>query len=397
MRLPCACDPFLKEIEQHFPELRPAPQRGLALWVGGTMLAGSACEAAVLLALRPVVGGAAPHALRQVLREWGRDGADKVAACRIEVDVAAYFAPLLGWVLAWWRGGALALALDATSRHIRLVVVSICVLYRGTAIPVAWHVAAADRPGAWLEPTLGLLARLAPAVPAELPVLLLADRGLGSGRLGDATRGLGWHPLRRIRPDATFRPAGGTRVQARSLVPGPGHAWVGAGTAFKHAPTRRDATLVVVWETGQTEPWVVLTDLAPEAVGPAWSGLRTWVERGCRALKRMGWHGERARQTHPQRVARPWLVLAVAPRFAVATGTREEDAACWGRDPDRLRVARPPARARRRVTALLTRGLVRLRWQLLRTRRLWTPLWLWPDPPPGLQIVIVPPPKPLHS
>lgn len=394
MRLPREAYPFLDAIATHLPHLRPAQRRGLALWVYGAVLAGSACQGAVLLALAPAVR-ATPHALRQALREWLRDGADRAAPCRAEVDAAACFAPLLGWVRAWWRGAALALAVDATALGDRLVVLSVSVLYRGTAIPVAWHVAPANRPGAWLGPLLALLERLAPAVPAGWTVLVLADRGLGSPALWAAARRRGWHPLLRVRPDATCRPHGGKRVRARSLVPGPGHAWVGAGVAFKHRPVRRPATLAVVWEEGAAEPWLVLTDLAPDAVGPAWYGLRTWAELGFRSLKSLGWHGERTRRTDPDRVARHWLVLAVATRFAVATGTREEDAARLGRAPDRLRVAVPPPPAPRpRAAAVFARGVARLRWQLLRARRLWAALWLWPepwpDPPPGLAVVVVP-------
>ncbi len=343
-------------------------------------------------------GGAA--AIRQALREWLYAGADKAAPCRAEVDPAACFGPLLGWVLAWWPAAALPLALDATFLRDRLVVLSVSVLYRGGAIPVAWHVTAANRPGAWLEPALGLVARLAPVVPPGRTVLLLADRGLWSGRLWDGTRALGWHPLLRIRPDATFRPVGGRRVRAAGLVPGPGHAWVGAGVAFKHRHVRRAATLIVVWTAGQAEPWLVLTDLAPTAVGPAWYGLRTWVELGFRALKRIGWHWERTRRTHPDRVARHWLVLAVATLWVTATGTRDEDAERLGRAPATLRTAVPPPPGPvPRAASVFARGLLRLRWQLLRTRRPWAVLWLWPEPwphsPPGVDIVVVPGPAPL--
>jgi hypothetical protein len=394
VRLPRECYPFLDAIEISLPGLRPAQRRGLALWVYGAVLAGSACQAAVVLALVPAFGSGAAPALRQALREWLYAGVDKAAPCRSEIDVTACFAPLLRWVLRWWRGEGLALALDATFLRDQLVVLSVSVLYRGTAIPVAWHVMAANRPGAWLGPTLGLLERLAPAVPAGMPVLLLADRGLWSGRVWDRLHTLGWHPLLRVRPDATFRPVGHQRVRAATLVPGPGHAWVGAGTAFKHRAVRRDGTLIVCWQEDQAEPWLVLTDLAPEAVGVCWYGLRVWVELDFRALKRFGWRWERTRRTDPDRVARHWLVLAVATLWVVATGTREEDAERLGRAPATLRTALPlpPGRFRRAI-GVFVRGLARLRWQLLRTRRLWAVLWLqpdpWPEPPPGLAIVVV--------
>jgi hypothetical protein len=397
VRLPRECHPFLEAIESRFPRLRPAQQRGLTLWVYGVLLAENGSLSAVLRKLRPVFGVGTGHALRQGLREWYRAGADKAAPCRSEVDVATCFAPLLGWVLAWWHGAALALALDATYLGDRLVVLSVSVLYRGTAIPVAWHVAAANRRGPWLEPGLALLRALAPAVPPGMDVLVLADRGLWSPRLWAQITALGWHPLLRLRPDATFHPTGGRRVRATTLLPGPGAWWVGAGVAFKHRPARRPGTLIVVWDRDQPEPWICLTDLPPDRVGPAWYGLRTWVELGFRALKSFGWHWERSRRTDPDRVARHWLVLAVATLLTVAVGTRAEDAELAGREPSGVRVALPPPPpAYRRTDSIFALGLTWLHWLLLRQRRVWRLLWLcpepWPDPPPDLLAIRGPPP-----
>ncbi len=402
MRLPREAYPMLEAIDTHLLALTPAQRRGLALWVYGAILAGSACQAAVVTALLPVAGLRAAPALRQALREWCYAGAAKAVPCRAEVPVEMCFAPLLRWILGWWRSRDLALALDATALGDRVVVLTVAVLYQGSALPVAWHVLPANRPGLWLAPVLALLEVLALAVPDDWTVLVLADRGLWSPAIWDRVRALGWHPLLRVRPDATFRPQGGRRVPARTLVPGPGHAWVGAGTAFKHQAVRREATLVVAWEAGQAEPWLVLTDLAPEAVGACWYGLRTWVELGFWALKGVGWHWERTRRADPDRVARHWLVLAVATLWAVATGTRVEEADLRGVAPANLRTAVPPApRSRPRERAVFAVGVTWLRWQLLRVRRLWTRLWLWPEPwpqpPPGLTVVVVPTPPPLPT
>lgn len=334
MRLSRECYPVLDGIQTHLPGLRPAQQRGLALWVTGTLLAGSGSQNAVLTALLPLCGLAARHALRQGLRDWLRAGAEKAAPCRSEVDVATCFAPLLGWVLAWWHSPCLALALDATSLGERLMVVSVSVLYRGTAIPVAWYVTTARGPGPWLGPILALLQQLAPAVPPEMTVLVLADRGLWSPRIWQQIQAVGWHPLLRLQANATFRPSDARRVAAASLVDGPGQAWVGTGVAFKHRPVRQAGTLVVSWEEGQREPWRCLTDLPPTQVGSAWYGSRTWIELGFRALMSMGWHWERTRRTDPARVARRWLVLAVATLWTEAVFTRLRASAA----------ASPPAR-----------------------------------------------------
>jgi len=395
VRVPVEAYPMLAAVETHLPHLTRAQRDGLVWWVYGAVLGNNACQAAVVTALEPLVGPDGTEALRRRLRAWGYAGADKDVPGRAEVDAAACFAPLLGWVLAWWHGDALPLAVDATALGDRLVVVAVSVLYRDTAIPVAWHVAAAGRPGAWLAPLLDLLAVLAPAVPPTQTVVVLADRGLWSPRLWEAIRSHGWHPLLRIQQAALFRPRGGKTGKAAALVPGPGHAWVGRGTAFKDAPKRKDATLVAVWEVGQDQPCLALTDLAPDDVGPCWYGLRAWIELGFRTLKSGGWHWERIRRTDPDRVARHWLVLAVATLWAVATGTRVEDAERLGVAPANLRVAVPPPPADGpRAASVFARGLARLRWQLLRVRRLWTRIWLWPDAwpaaPPDLQVVVGP-------
>ena len=162
------------------------------------------------------------------------------------------------------RGFTLAQVLRSIGR---VVVLAISVLYRGTAIPVAWVVVPHRGKGAWVPHLERLLGLLAPAVPATMTVLVLTDRGLWSPRLWRAIRENGWHPLMRIRPDATFAPTGQRRCRARELVPGAGWCWVGEGVAYKHKATRLAATLLVVWGTGQKEPWLLLTDLAPDDIG----------------------------------------------------------------------------------------------------------------------------------
>ena len=51
MHLSTTWYPLEQELTARFPRLRPAQQRGLCAWTVGTLLAESACEAAVVLAL----------------------------------------------------------------------------------------------------------------------------------------------------------------------------------------------------------------------------------------------------------------------------------------------------------------------------------------------------------
>ena len=79
MRLPQEYYQITQTIAVHLSDLRRAQCRGLALWVYGTLLAQSACQNAVLTAL---LTRGAWHTVRQRLREWLYNGADKAAPCR---------------------------------------------------------------------------------------------------------------------------------------------------------------------------------------------------------------------------------------------------------------------------------------------------------------------------
>lgn len=285
------------------------------------------------------------------------------------------------------------LAIDVTNLHDRFHALSVCVLYRGCAIPVAWHLHLGGEKGSWTPEFVRLYDHLTPAIPARLQVLVLMDAGLRSPTLWAAGCAHGWHVLQRHEAALNFRPAGWHGFhRADQFVVTPGHAWVGSGVAFKQASCRRRATLIVVWEEGAPGPWVLLTNLAPSAVGATWYGMRMWVELGFRALKGMGWHWERTRRTDATRAERHWLVLAVATCFVLAGGTRVEDATAAGCLPAHLHtlptIASAAAPAPRQLSVFLL-GTSAMLVRFLRGR-LWRRLWLapesWPPVPPGLKV-----------
>lgn len=138
---------------------------------------------------------------------------------------------------------------------------------------------------------------------AQMGTVMVAVRQAGAGH----------------RPDNEGR--GDSSAGARYLAPGPGHAYVGFGTAFRRPSIRRRGTMVVVWDNDQDEPWVVMTDLAPAETRVCWYALRFWIETDFRALKSVGWQWNKTRRTDPERVSRHWLALSVATLLVLAYGT----------------------------------------------------------------------------
>jgi hypothetical protein len=137
---------------------------------------------------------------------------------------------------------------------------------------------------------------------------------------------LGWHPFLRINTGGTFRPAGTPCFRPlKSFVPQPGMRWRGRGTAFQHAGRQVECPLLALWEEGYKDPWLILTDLPPEASDACWYGLRAWIEQGFKITKRAGWQWHRTRRRAPERAARRWLAVAVATLWLLRVGGVAED------------------------------------------------------------------------
>jgi len=307
-------------VTTQLPHLSKPQASVLALWSLGMVLAHSCALSAVSTFLARGLERQ-PNTVRQQLREFCYEAAAKRGRPRQAVKVETCFAPLLAWVVSWWEGHQLALALDATTLGQRFVVLVISVLYRGCAIPVAWTVLPAGEKHAWRAEWLRMLRQVRAAVPRRFFVLVLADRGLYARWLFRRIVRLGWHSLLRINVGGTFRRATSARYQPlRSLVPQPGTQWAGRGTAFVGPRRRLNCTLLARWEAGYTDPWLLLTDLAPSAGEACWYGLRAWIEQGFKITKRAGWQWQRTRMTDPQRAARLWLAVAVATLWLLSVG-----------------------------------------------------------------------------
>jgi hypothetical protein len=147
-------------VTTHFPHLSKPQARVLALWSLGLVVARSCALSAVSTLLAQWLDRKA-NTVRQQLREFCYEAAAKRGAHRQEVVVETCFVPLLKWVLSWWEGPQLALALDATTLGQRFVVLALSVLYRGCAIPVAWTVLPAGKKHAWRQEWLRMLRRCA--------------------------------------------------------------------------------------------------------------------------------------------------------------------------------------------------------------------------------------------
>lgn len=153
-----------------------------------------------------------------------------------------------------------------------------------------------------------------------------------------------------------------------TFVPRPGTSWRGPGLAF----TRNQVacTLLARWEEGYKDPWLILTDLAPEASEAGWYGRRAWIAQGFKITKRAGWQWHRTRMRDPERAARRWLAVAVATLWLLSVGGAAEETMPvstlldgTGACPERPRTRRA---TRLRLVSVFRQGWVALLVALLR-------------------------------
>ena len=355
---------WTQEVTTHLPHLSQPQATVLALWSVGMIVARS-CALTAVASFLATWQERKPNSVRQQLREWCYEAEAKRGAKRQALEVESCFAPLLGWVLSWWEGNQLALAIDATTLGARVVVLTVSVVYRGCAIPVAWTVLTGNTKHAWRGEWLRMLRHVQPAVPATWTVIVLADRGLYARWLYRRIRRLGWHPFLRINTRGTFRPQASNRFRSlRTFCPQPGTRWQGRGTAFVSRPCRLDCTLLACWEEGYQDAWFILTDFPPESSEACWYGLRAWIEQGFKITKRGGWQWQRTRMTDPERAARLWLAVAVATLWLLSVGGAAEATIPPSTFLD-LTAALAQARRQRRATQLRLVSVFRQGWNVI--------------------------------
>lgn len=305
---------WTREVSSHLGHLSRSQAGGLALYSYAVMLTQSCGLSQVAYFLGQLLGQR-ENTVRQRLREVCYEAGDKRGKKRREVEVSRCFAPLLRWVQQLWRSEEqeMVLALDATTLRQLFTVLSVSVLLRGFAIPVAWVVLPATQAGAWKPHWQRLLAEVKGGLSADYRVWVTADRGLYAKWLFTAIQANGWHPLLRINAQGTccVRHSGRRWSLAMLAALCRHRLWREEVVCFKDE-ARLPCTLLAMWEESHQAAWLLLTDVPPLEASPSWYALRMGIEAGFKALKSAGFHWQRTRMSDPARAERLWLVLALA-------------------------------------------------------------------------------------
>jgi hypothetical protein len=139
-------------VSTYLPDLSQPQLTVLVLWSLGIVLAQS-CGLTTVAVMLAYLLEISEGSMRERLRDWYRDGKHKQGTKRGDkrrsLDVTTCFPALLRWVVAWSPSTCnhLALAMDASTLGQRFTILTISVVIRGCAIPIAWHIVEARRAG----------------------------------------------------------------------------------------------------------------------------------------------------------------------------------------------------------------------------------------------------------
>ena len=313
-------------ISYRFPRLSLPQISGLATWSFGMVMTQSSSLTKVSTLIAKV-NQEQENTVRQRLKEWYKSGEAKAKKGnkRASMDVTECFGFLLQWIidLLPQTTKELPLAIDATSIGQNFTVLSINVLYRRCAIPIAWKVVKGTEKGSWQPYWKQLFQSLKDIVPQDYLVIVSADRGLYASWLYEEIVALGWHPFLRINHQGQYCNSGSDSWQALATIVTPKvKNWSGRITCFKTNPI--DCTLLARWDDSYADPWLILTDLESRNADVNWYGFRSWIECSYRDFKSdgFGWHKTRLRQ--PDRAERHWLAMSVAMLWILTIGGEQE-------------------------------------------------------------------------
>lgn len=301
---------WMNELAMYFPSLNSWQVENLALFSYGVIRAESSQQMQIA---RQVAAGEQVQSAERRLRRF---------LTNERVPLETNFVEWTQWVDQRLEADKLIVLVDETKLADRLAAMVVGVAYEGRCIPLAWACYRANDAAAYpAEGQVELIERLLSTVQQGLsrsrPVLVLADRGIGtSPDLCRKVAALGWHYLFRVTKQSKIvTDAADYTIYQQAQE---GQVWAASGLIFKQRG-RIPAHARAVWSEGYEEPWALVTN------DPALSGYeyaqRNWQEQSFRDLKSGGWQWSSSHLRCPQRMARFLLILVVAYGWVLGLGS----------------------------------------------------------------------------
>ena len=238
------------------------------------------------------------------------------------VQVRDWYAPLARSWLAYagQTTGAIRLIIDGTKvgRHHQLLMVALA--WRRRAIPIAWTWVRAVKGHSATSKQQALLSYVGRLLPAHTAVCLVGDTEFETVALMSQLETWGWSYVLRQRASTQVNGAG-IWQRFGTLLTQPGQArWQAQGrltSQYAHL-----TNLLAYWRIGETDPWLLATNLPSARLALQAYRTRMWIEEMFGDWKAHGFDLESSRLTSFLRLSRLTLAVALLYVWMMATASR---------------------------------------------------------------------------
>jgi hypothetical protein len=252
---------------------------------------------------------------------------------------------LIKQALSQWTKERLYLSLDTTMVWNCFCIVWVGVVFRGRTVPVAWRVVAQSSSTVRLWTVQRVLRQAARVMPADVGIVLLADRGFADGKLMKYLKeNLGWHFRIRIKRSFQFQQQGQWH-KVSSVQLQPGQAYFTPSVSVGKTKPYPNVYLAFAHDKQSDEDWVIVSDEPTNLQTFAQYRLRFCVEESFLDLKSNGFNLEASRLRDKFALSQLCGVIALTMLFlvlqgvqVVVSGKRRQVDAHWNRGMSYLKL-----------------------------------------------------------
>jgi hypothetical protein len=220
------------------------------------------------------------------------------------------------------QGQVIRLVVDGTKVGNGHQLLMVALAYRRRALPIAWTWVKGKRGHSSAQIQCALLTYVHGLMPEDASVAIAGDSEFGAIEVLRHLDQWGWGYALRQKGSHLVCPTGqSTWTRGDHLVTQPGQScWLDSVRLTQQFayPTR----FLALWQTGESEPWLLATNLAAEQETRKLYRLRMWIEEMFADFKGHGFDLEASRLDHFVRLSRLTLAVALLYIWIVTFGSQ---------------------------------------------------------------------------
>jgi hypothetical protein len=298
-----------RQLCQWLPEERSTRLHNMALFLTGLYLSGK------------------PH-LSKIVRAWPLLGKLPSLTNRLwrflnnpRVIVECWYAPVAQEIINRLSTGPIILVADTTKVGFHHRVLSLGVAFKKRTLPLAWSVHRGRKGHTQVDEQLALFKKVAEMLPRQVEIWVVGDTEFQSVRLLGWFRRHNWHFIIRQQGKNKVRWAGQPWVKINALPLQQGQTQV---IGWVRLTEKHDAGwywLLLHWETGEEDPWYLVSDRPGKTALLRTYRKRMWVEEMYGDMKGHGFDLEATHLKDAARIARLFLGFCILFVWLITLGS----------------------------------------------------------------------------